>query len=194
VVDSTAPRRFNLGDAMILVPTLAVSIILLNSTDWFARMPNTAAIACEEALELCHLRPWRDPRPRSVVLKGFGFRMASEFSYLTSCLLLPLIPCLLVLRLRRPRPPLWQVIRQPGFGVCATLILGTLLVVDLHYLFRLDLGPTALFLTSSLIMLWIVLSLPPWRPETSWVDRAGRTAGVGWIVTSSFVYLLFLIG
>ena len=116
---------------------------------------------------------------------------ASELANLISCLLVTLVPALLLIRLRWPRPPLTQVIRQPGFGACATLVLGTLVIVDLYYLFRFDPGPTVLLPSSSVVMLWFVAGLPPWRPEPSWVDRAGRAAGIAWIVASTLFSLLF---
>jgi hypothetical protein len=86
------------------------------------------------------------------------------------------------------------VIRQPVFAVCAALIVGALVVVDLHFLFGIDLRPTVVLLTSCTIMLWIVAGWPPWRSEPSWVDRAGRVAGVGWIIASFLVSVVYWMG
>jgi hypothetical protein len=128
------------------------------------------------------------------MLKVLVRRAASEIGALVSCLLASLVPALLIIRLRRPRPPFRLVIRQPVFAVCAALIVGALVVVDLHFLFRIDLRPTVVLLTSCMILLWIVAGLPPWRPEPSWIDRAGRAAGVGWIIASFLVSVVYWLG
>jgi hypothetical protein len=180
---------------MILIAALAVSTLMLQSVDWFARIPDSLAICYDETLQLFHFRPWRYPSfTPSRMLRLIVQRAASETGFLVSCLLSSLVPCLLITRLRQPRPPLKLVIRQPGFAVCAVLILGALAIVDLHYLFGIDLRPTVVVLASWTIMLWIVAALPPWRSEPSWIDRAGRAAGVGWIIASFLVSVMYWLG
>src|SRR5262245_50358169 len=186
-----APRRFQLYDVMILMAALACAIVLLHGVDFFNRLPLTVTYCWDAVLELCDLKPWPFPGvTRAWLLKYLLVSVADEVSGLFFVLLVCFVPALFLIRLLRPRPPLRLVIRQPVFGVCTTLMLGTLVLVDLRYLFGINPSPLALFLTSSLVLGWIVLGLPPWKPEPSWVDRAGRTAGCGWIVASILWSLL----
>jgi hypothetical protein len=74
-----------------------------------------------------------------------------------------------LIRLRRPRPSLRAVVRQSGFVVCVTVIVATLVIIDLEWggLIR----PSALtMLGISLVLLWPIL---------------GRGVGLGWIVASA---------
>ncbi|MGC8642991.1 MAG: hypothetical protein ACP5XB_24295 [Isosphaeraceae bacterium] len=188
-----SPRRFHLGDAMILIAALAVSTLILQSAHWFDSFPAWVALCYDHTLQLCHLRPWRFYFTRNVMLRMLVQEASSEVAVLLSCLLVSLVAALLIIRLRQPRPPLKQIVRQPVFGVCAAFTLGTFGVVDLDF-FGISVTPTVLFLTSSVVMLWIVTGLPPWRPEPSWVDRAGRAAGVGWIAAFFLLWLANWLG
>ncbi len=70
------------------------------------------------------------------------------------CLLIFLIPGVLIMRLRRPRPPWPVLIRQPGFLACA-LPAASLLVALLLELFRFGSEDTPAWLNR---LMWIV----PW--------------------------------
>ena len=172
-------RRFHLGDSLILIAALALTLSVLLSANWFARIPGRVSF-------------WWDARPKFVggfpwfLAWGPSARMAvsqivDEFVQLLSSVLLGLTLVQPFLRLRRPRPPLRDLVRQSGFVVCLAVIVGTLIVVDLWWVARIDVAWGAI-LASALLLFWPVLGLPPWRLEASWIDRLGRAVGWGWIV------------
>ncbi len=40
------------------------------------------------------------------------------------------------------------------------------------------------FLASTLVLLWPLLGMFPWRTEPSWIDRLGRAVGWGWLIAT----------
>jgi hypothetical protein len=183
-------RRFTLGDGLILIASLALTLSVLRSTNWFARIPRSVSI-------------WWDARPRFVggfpwfFAWGPSARMAvslmvAEFVLLLSSVLFGLTLVQPFLRLRRPRPPLRDLARQSGFVVCLGVIVGSLIFVDLEWVARIDVAWGAI-LASALLLFWPVLGLPPWRSEASWIDRLGRAVGWGWIVVIASVMVLIAL-
>jgi hypothetical protein len=94
-----------------------------------------------------------------------------------------------ILRLRRPRPPLRQLLRQPGFVGCMAIVLFTLLTVDLWFLARVDIPPW-LNLVAVVLLVWVTLTLPPWKAERGWTDRLGRLVGAFWVLLACGTALL----
>ena len=118
-------------------------------------------------------------------------------------------PTLLWLRLRRPRPTLRRLARQPGFAASiagtAVLALGTV-TIGLLALIRLSMqGPTQSagvaprppdptwwlgvvlhfgpVVGPAVIAAWFVLAVSGRRrPARGWLDPLGRTIGVAWII------------
>jgi hypothetical protein len=89
-----------------------------------------------------------------------------------------------LLRLRRPRPEPRQLVRQSGFVACMVIIdaaLITFAIVGNDWFSEFVLS-FALIRGVALLIFWIVIGLPPWRSEASWIDRLGRSVGWGWIV------------
>ncbi len=178
--DAPPPRRrFHLGDGLILIAALALTLSILVFTNWFARIPRRVSF-------------WWDARPKFV--GGFPsflawgpsahmavYQIVDEFVQLLTSVLVGLTLVQPFLRLRRPRPPLRDLVRQAGFVVCLAVIVGTLIVVDLEWVVRIDVAWRAI-LASAPLLFWPVLGLPPWRSEASWIDRLGRAVGWGWIV------------
>jgi hypothetical protein len=115
--------------------------------------------------------------------------IVDDFVQLLSSVLLGLTLVQPFLRLRRPRPPLRDLVRQSGFVVCLAVIVGTLIFVDLGWVARIDVSWEAI-LASALLLFWPVLGLPPWRSEASWIDRLGRAVGWGWIVAIASAIVL----
>jgi len=54
-------RRFGLGDGLILLAALALTLFVLRETGWFARLPNRVASWWETSLELARFRSWKFP-------------------------------------------------------------------------------------------------------------------------------------
>jgi len=105
-----------------------------------------------------------------------------------------------LLRVRRPRPPLARVMRQPGIIACCTSVVqlgaGGVAVAS-------SVGGTSLsnftFVLSPIIGLsvagaWAVLWLNGWwRPEPGWVDAMGRALGACWIIMPLVLFSAFLL-
>jgi hypothetical protein len=113
-----------------------------------------------------------------------------------------------IIRFRRPRPPLREVVRQPG--MLAHLVL-TLMIVSLigfnlwlagfNAAHGLDLQvPRALghianlALASAVPVTWSVQKgRELWRPEPGWIDRLGQVLGVCWSVDFLLLLAAFLL-
>lgn len=172
-----AARRFSLADVMILVAAAAVAMVLsrlLNADTGPVRiLPSTFVTA------------W--------AVQASPFLIVAPFA-------------LLAVRFRRPRPPLRRVFRQPGTVACLAVVfswvmssLPLLLKVFLltalrpsspRYGVQIYLHST-LYMGSTVVLAWTVLALArAWRPEASWIDRAGRRLGVTFIVVWVVVSLV----
>jgi amino acid transporter len=169
----TPCRRFGLLDGMILVAGVAVGIALSRTRLFYW-----------EEMELGLTSSW-------LMLQVFD--VASYVLVVMSFLML-------VLRLRRPRPTLRRVARQPGFAACLVAVLLDIGAVYTFVLYRasawdgigdleglLDLStlnvlrpePQTAF---AIAAIWLIFALGRiGRPEPGWIDRAGRVAGWGWI-------------
>ena len=171
------PRKANLGDAMILIVAPAVGLALsirpiTDISEWYAMIP---------------------PSSRSNVwgwLIGFVRKNSSEFLVIQGviqvlfCLIAPLTPALLAVRLRRPRPP--RLVCQPGFASSVALCVCAIALIELS-IFDLVTLPPMLAMTSpgmAVLAAWSILAFTGrWKPEASWIDRAGRFVGVFWLFT-----------
>ena len=85
------------------------------------------------------------------------------------------------LRLRRPRPPLRDLVRQSGFVVCVAVIVGTLIFIDLGWVARIDVSWETI-LASALLLFWPVLGLPSAVRQSSRVLMVSRTSSPPWRV------------
>lgn len=172
-------RHFTLADAMILVAGSAMgaswSKILVD------RWAQTRVMFGEERFA----PPWYSEWALAVVVLFAALSMA-----LFACRLIP------------PRPRWRRIARQPGMTASlAVLVLSTGQAINtalvshrLPYVYVMGktFAPFQYF-ASSLIELrrsvgiavavtWIILVLGRWwRPEPSWIDRAGRLLGLYWI-------------
>jgi hypothetical protein len=116
--------------------------------------------------------------------------------------------CLLAMRLRRPRPNLRSLSRQPGAVACAAAAAGMAAggIIVLAHLLRLDERnylqdhPEAehpwQIVQSRIAMAvpaaWLMLAWSGrWRSEPGWIDRTGRILGAYWI--GLMIYHLYLL-
>lgn len=176
-------RRFGLADGLILIAALSLTLVVLRATGWFARFPVRVGSWWDTWCELLWLRPWShlgQTRQHAAFL--LSAQMLEEILVgLLSSVLLGLTLALPLLRLRRPRPPFREVVRQSGFVACLAVIAGTLITVDLWAVANIDVGYWVV-VASGLMLAWPLLGMFPWRPEASWIDRLGRAVGWGWII------------
>jgi hypothetical protein len=110
---------------------------------------------------------------------------------------------LLAARLLPPRPPLRRLSREPGAAAClaaaAAMAAGGMIVLAMA-LFRqvrissADQYRWAFFearIMPAVAAAWITQAwVGRWRPEPSWIDRAGRTLGAYWILLFAFRYVM----
>lgn len=173
-------RPFGIADGMILIAALF------------------AALAWDRPRVLDPLLGISEPA-------SYSWWPAEEAASVTALVLQLLVvasPTVLMLRLRRPRPP-WSLLRkQPGAVACALASVAStaigLMVLVSHLTSGRpagvawrqaaeDLKPDKLMVAASLIgmavlMAWIVMKAKrQWQPEASWMDRLGRILGTGWI-------------
>jgi len=116
-----------------------------------------------------------------------------------------------LLRLRRPRPRLRLVFRQPGMAASTAALVVTLMtalnyavavcLVDLssHVVAGTGTRYAAIpwllvmrlpFLGDGIAVAWLLIWLSQTaRPERSWIDRTGRVLGIYWLFTSTLHWI-----
>ena len=175
-------RRFSVLDGMILIAGVAFGLAILKFMPSVEIPDNGTQPA---------LRSWVND---SFSLSLYGPTMA-----------------LMLVRLRRPRPILRRLIRQPGFAACVAVLTSSVfydaaclmewsrsqsvLFDDVLY----DLVFSASMATEksvpAILIIWSSLLLTrKWRPEPSWIDRLGRLLAVLWIATIFFQYAFGPLG
>jgi hypothetical protein len=191
-------RRFGLGDGLILLAALAFTLFALRESYWFLHFPSRLAYWWEACLELAGMRAWSSGRlTRRKLMLALAYDVGNEvFFHLFAAVLFALAMAQPLLRLRRPRPPLRQIIRQSGLAACLGVMLMTLFAVDISWWIKgwpmvFWLPPLSIVrlwpilgMFWSLILLWVILGLFPWRCEATWIDHLGRAVGWGCIVAT----------
>jgi hypothetical protein len=115
------------------------------------------------------------------------------------CLVFTLMLALIPLRLRRPRPNLSTLLRQPGFAACCAGAAAFAAGVLMTFMTRNSMsnGYTAFYFWASCASwgdsmvpgAWLFLALSGrWRAKADWIDRLGRVLGAFWLL-----YLAHLI-
>ncbi|HEX8201705.1 MAG TPA: hypothetical protein VF590_14580 [Isosphaeraceae bacterium] len=175
-----SPRRpFTVLDAILLVAATATGLSILRETHgdlWRHEVMN-----------------FRGKPVGKAVLNGIV-----ALNWFVICFAQPWTVALLALRLRRPRPPLRRLARQPGMvaGAAVSLVLAVFAAAGA---LRVALGSSSssawadfvsdfalwveAFVPGSAVAgAWLTLGLGRrWRPEPSWIDRAGRIVGLFWL-------------
>jgi hypothetical protein len=179
---SPSPRRFTLIDAIVLIAATAIALVPIRYILGDFQFPETRT-------------------PGDLVERG------AELSVILEPLAMMLSLALWLLRLRRPRPRLRRIFRQPGTAAGTTIIVCTLgvlcmflTIVLMNYIttrsrrFVIIDGVSG-ELESFFVLLsfagfpvscvWIALRLAGvWRAEPSWIDRTGRVLGIYWVLNS----------
>lgn len=162
-------RRFTIADAMILVVAGAVAALLGRS-----------------------IAPSLDEPPPP----GFAaiWQYLAWVQLLGSSATVPGMAAMIAIRLRRPRPSRLRLGFQPGFVACVAVV-GSL-APGLAWYAGIRHRPgfqrpesfdqvwycVTEWTGTAVLGAWIALILARrWRPEPSWIDRAGRALGLYWI-------------
>jgi hypothetical protein len=174
VADEDRPRsrRFGLADVMILIVALALGLALAGP----------AFIIIADAIRSV-------PRNHFRTLAG-AVQFGRFLNIIVLNFLFFLIPACLILRLRRPRPPLRTLIRQPGFAACAAPVAVVLAALPLAFVTPselagqvIEIGGQALAVAAAPLAWLSLIATRRWNPEPSWIDRLGRILGVLWMVS-----------
>jgi hypothetical protein len=190
-------RPFLVSDAMILVAALAVALIwdrgrIVDPVRWISSLaPGPAGLLRRVALGAANVLEFVPPFLAVVSVTVLG------------------------LRLRRPRPPLLLLVRQPGTVACAIaslgMVLATLAMLASHYgaagslrvagrLAAADmrpeyLGGLTILIGGAIAVTWLVLKARrQWLVVPGWIDRLGRWLGAGWMLMILGVLFSNLIG
>jgi hypothetical protein len=173
-------RTFGLIDAMIVIAGVAICLaagahLFLFWADRLGRLCRAAAAHGPDML-LHWPVFWNAIRDdlRNTLWYGFQFTMSA---------LVGLTLAFFAVRLRRPRPPLRVLIRQPGTVGGLAMVFGLFWVTGyLYYLFpdSADASTAApIAMAGSVAAAWSVLVLSRrWQSEPGWIDRMGRLLGV----------------
>ena len=192
------PRRFSLGDALILLIALSITLERFRSISLFRSFPSNLAECWQMFSQLVGWSPWTGflAYTRQALMTELFALVIDELLLRTLCpVLLGVMIAQPLLRVRRPRPPLSQVVRQSGFAICMFGIALVCLLLSMgDWWFSglaLTLGMTRLII---LFMIWPLLGLRPWLKEQSWIDRIGRGVGLGWIIAIAVMGVLEYMG
>jgi hypothetical protein len=179
-------RRLTLFDAMVLVAAVGIGLVLVRASEG-------RAIRMEHYVSHGVTPP---PSPLGQIAR----EVVRYWPVVTAA-----TPTLLILRLRRPRPSRWRLFSPPGLVACAAATIATILsalwiTLGRFCVYRDFWGRTgsnrhefkawnvALDACSSpavafaVAAAWGSMALAGrWRPEPSWIDRAGRLVGLFWL-------------
>jgi hypothetical protein len=176
-------RKATLGDGLILIAAIAVSFAVTRSV-------------------------LQDPLLRWYLLDKIS-RVGVVHRLVTYVALIFTLSYFAI-RLRRPRPPLREIFRQPGMIACSavgvSIAFGFLLLLPrlVTILFGSVYPQTPLsqivgFTVSNMLFAhaiagaWLTLWLSgSWKAEAGWIDWLGRVLGCFWILSLFFVNYQFL--
>jgi hypothetical protein len=179
--DLRAARRFNTLDGMTLVAALGLWLSIMPG--YFVSVPGAFREIWDQALQLAGLAPWTTPGPRWV---AWQFLHVSVHNLLAPLPFLfgYLVPTVLIMGLRQPRPSWRALVREAGFGSCLLVFLYAFVRLELWWLGgeKLPFAADAVFAGA---LVWVVLGRRPWHVEPMWFDRLGRVVATYWIIAFS---------
>jgi hypothetical protein len=167
---------------MILLAAVATTLASQRGRLLF--IPTRIQYSAESIGQLAGWLPWQTPLNRQELERALLMTLLGYSSRFLFGLLIIWTPAILWLRLRQPRPPLRELMWQPGLVACGAAALGYWLYLDLSYF----LAPTPYVratVGSIVVVAWLVQWMGlRWRPEACWVDRLGRVVGFCWVATT----------
>jgi len=192
--EPTGTRNFGVSDAMFLIVGAALAIwsgskVVVNLAEQCIELCRTIA-AYNSAFYVTRPQFWRE---RVAIhwstVSWYGFQVFEV-------LVLSLTPAFLLVRLRRPRPSIRAMLRQPGTVAGLAVTFGYFWVTGwLHRLFfgRINFHcGTAVAVGATVAVAWALLALSRrWETEPSWVDRMGRLIGAVAIAVALLAFTQF---
>jgi hypothetical protein len=174
-------RRFNLGDCLILLGALAITLRYMRQA-WLVRFPKRLLTWWAQLSMLVGATPWPSPMLRGDrVIRDLLGTMVIEFQLLLLFVLAGLAVAQPTIRLRPPRPALKNLVRQPGFVCCLEVIVATVVLVDLKWF---GLGAATLWVTAVALVLRSHLFFCS-GPSSAYHPGARRRPGsIGWVAPS----------
>ena len=181
VMDRPRCRRFSIGDLMILI--LAAALWLAMARPALMMLPHLVKQTPHGPLVT-----WSDWQAYLFGKNRFALAWLSfaNMAVLQNAFVIAL-PAFLIIRLRRPRPALSAILRQPGFvGCLAPVAMG--LGLFLAQAIAGYLGRGALIaMAAATPVAWLILAaLRKWTPEAGWIDRLGWFLALAWSVSIVF--------
>jgi hypothetical protein len=174
-------REFGITDAMIFVAGAALA--LSGGAQLLALLANMLGRLCVQAAALRGYLPghwlafWAGNHGHLRNVLWYGLQTA-EISLVGMTL------AFFAVRLRKPRPPLRALLRQPGTAASLAMVFGLfwgtggLIVLFPDRVDSMTAAPIAV--GGAVAASWVALALSRrWKSEPGWVDRVGRA--LGWI-------------
>lgn len=172
-----ACRRFSIGDAMILI--LAAGLWLAIARDGLGILAD--AVRKIPYGSLVTRGDWQRYLFRK---SGFGQAFLTYGNLLILGGFTFFLPAFLMVRLRRPRPGLRQLIRQPGFVGCAAPAAACILMLPISPILGWVEGQATWVMFLAAPAAWAVLACSrTWEREPGWIDRLGVGFSVLWVIS-----------
>jgi hypothetical protein len=193
--ERTRCREFGLFDAMILLAGMALSLstgayLLVFLANQFGRL---CAVATAYRMDLFYdwRSFWSQTHDHLRNTLWYGFQVAEIF-------LFGMMPAFLLVRMRRPRPSLRALLRQPGMVAALAIVFGVFWVTGfVHIMFpnQANAGTAAgISAGGTVAVAWCLLAMSRmWESEPGWVDRVGRLLGCAAIGTALVGLIIFRI-
>jgi hypothetical protein len=193
---AAAPRKFGVGDLMIIIGGIAV-LIVYGRTHFIALAQQVYGLCFAFAGGYGLISPGPAGKRNLLnMIPEYWNGVVWEAVQVAELLILSSMFAVLIMRLRRPRPPVYVLLRQPG--TIAGLAGAFSVVVVLGWLHRLYFGrlveatvaPVAVGATVALA--WTCLALRcTWAAEPTWLDRLGRFLGAAAITNGLIALWLY---
>src|SRR5262249_52408390 len=138
-------------------------------------------------------RPYGPPQFLTRAIANYWSGVVWDGVQAAELLILVLTTVFLLMRVRRPRPPIRALLRQPGTVAGLAVSLGLILVAGwIHLLFfgrLIDGTVTPIAVGGTVALAWTGLAMVRrWEAEPSWVDRMGRLLGATAIVVGVIAF------
>lgn len=190
-------RRFSIADAMLLVAGTAVGIVWTKYWLLWSRDSYEAGLA-------------------GLTRFAQHFRLARWLTEALSCCILSLSGAWMAVRLRKPRPSIRQLSRQPGF-VAATAALAAFAVNTFFHIADWMTGIIQVFdaprwslmwwkdvwanslalnpqsFCAPVAVAWLLLAIRGrWRREPGWIDKMGIALGSYWLLIPPLISVSYV--